>query len=107
MSGTEPRWDAASASVLMQYLRRASPQFVEAELDKLGLLHAADEAAATIFDDIATPVRRRARASVWMVALAMCAMLGILAETLHVGAINVLPEDGGKFMQLAGPTSEW
>jgi hypothetical protein len=107
MSGTEPRWDAASASVLMEYLRRASPQFVEAELDKLGLLHAADEAAASIFKHVAPPVSRHARASVWMVALAMCAMVVVLAETLHVGAINVLPEDGGTFMQLAGPTSEW
>jgi hypothetical protein len=107
MSEKEPRWDAASASVLMEYLRRASPQFVEAELDQLGLLQAADEAAAAIFEDIATPVSRHARASVWMVALAMCAMLFVLAETLHVGAINVLPDDDGQFMQLAGPTSEW
>jgi hypothetical protein len=134
MSGRAPHWDcnAASASVLMEYLKRASPQFVAAELDELGLLNAADEAAALVFDDVAArrasdrvyehvlrthkiacrddvPAHagRHARASVWVVALAMCAMLGVLAETLHVGAINVLPEDGGKFMQLAGPTSEW
>lgn len=107
MSGKEPRWDAASSSVLMEYVKRASPQFVEMELDRLGLLSAADEAAASIFERLARRAPDRARASVWMVALAMCAMLGVLAETLHVGAINVLPEDGGKFMQLAGPTSEW
>ena len=47
-----------------------------------------------------------ARASLWMVALAMCAMIVVLAETLHVGAINVLPQDDGTFMQLAGPTPE-
>jgi hypothetical protein len=108
MSGRAPHWDAASSSVLMEYVKRASPQFVEMELDRLGLLNSADEAAASIFERVAgrrTP--DRARASVWMVALAMCAMLGVLAETLHGGAINVLPEDGGKFMQLAGPTSEW
>lgn len=107
MSGKEPQWDAASASVLMEYVRRASPQFIEAELDRLGLLDAADEAASTIHGNIVAPVSRHARASVWMVALAMCAMLGVLAETLHVGALNVLPEDDGTFMQLAGPTSEW
>ena len=107
MSGREPRWDAASSDALMEYVRRASPQFVEAELDRLGLLEAADEAAARIRGNIVAPVGRRAHASVWMVALAMCAMLGVLAETLHVGAINVLPEDDGTFMQLAGPTSEW
>ena len=107
MSGRAPDWDAGSANVLMEYLKRASPQFIEAELDELDLLDAADEAAASILENMTMPASRHARASVWMVALAMCAMLGILAETLHVGAINVLPEDGGKFMQLAGPTSEW
>ena len=50
---------------------------------------------------------RRASANVWMVALAMCAMIVVLAETLHVGAMNVLPDDDGQFMQLAGPTPEW
>ena len=110
MPGKAPHWDsdAASASVLMEYLKRASPQFVAAELDELGLLNAADEAAASIFDDVAA--RRtsgHARASLWMVALAMCAMIVVLAETLHVGAINVLPQDDGTFMQLAGPTPEW
>jgi hypothetical protein len=107
MSGSEPRWDAASASALMDYVRRASPRYVEAELDKLGLLQAADAAAATIFDDVAPPAHRQVHASIWMVALAMCAMLVVLGETLHAGAINVLPDDEGTFMQLAGPTSEW
>ena len=55
MSGEPPRWspDAASASVLMEYLKRASPQFVATELDKLGLLDAADEAAAAILARVA------------------------------------------------------
>jgi hypothetical protein len=44
---------------------------------------------------------------VWMVALAMCAMIVVLAETLHAGSMNVLPDDDGPFMQLAGPTPEW
>ena len=35
-----------SATVLMEYLKRASPEFVAAELDELGLLDAADEVAA-------------------------------------------------------------
>jgi hypothetical protein len=99
----------------MEYLGRASPEFVAAELDKLGLLHAADDAAAAILgrvaalraSDVALPLPTHTRTSLWMVALAMCAMLVVLAETLHVGAINVLPEDDGTFMQLAGPTPEW
>jgi hypothetical protein len=107
MSGNEPHWDAASSSVLMEYVRRASPQFVEAELERLGLLEAADEAAARIRGNIVVAVSRHTHASVWMAALATCAMLGVLAETLQVSAINVLPEDDGTFMQLAGPTSEW
>lgn len=134
MSARAPHWDcdAASASVLMEYLKRASPEFVAAELDRLGLLNAADEVAASIREDLAArrasdrvyehvlrthkiacrddvpaPGSAQARAGVWMVALAMCAMLVVLAETLHVDAINVLPEDGGRFMQLAGPTPEW
>ena len=41
MSGESPRWnsDAASAGVLMEYLKRASPQYVAAELEELGLLN--------------------------------------------------------------------
>ena len=116
MSAESPRWnsDAASGTVLMEYLERASPQFVAAELHKLGLLNAADEAAEAILDQIALraadvplPLPRHARTSLWMVALAMCAMIVVLAETLHVGAMTVLPEDDGTFMQLAGPTPEW
>ncbi|HKR35283.1 MAG TPA: hypothetical protein VJT10_10610 [Steroidobacteraceae bacterium] len=117
MSAESPRWnsDAASGTVLMEYLGRASPQFVAAELDKLGLLNAADEAAAALLDrvaalraaDVPLSLPRHTRTSLWMVALAMCAMIVVLAETLHVGAMNVLPEDDGTFMQLAGPTPEW
>ena len=117
MSAESPRWnsDAASGTVLMEYIERASPQFVAAELHKLGLLNAADEAAEAILDQVAAlraaevprPLPRHARTSLWMVALAMCAMIVVLAETLHVGAIDVLPDDDGKFMQLAGPTPEW
>jgi len=106
MSAVSPRWnpDAASAGVLMEYLKRASPQYVAAELEDLGLLQAADQAAAAAFEAIAP---RRASANVWMVALAMCAMIFVLAETLHAGSMNLLPDDDGPFMQLAGPTSEW
>ena len=106
MSGESPRWnsDAASAGVLMEYLKRASPQYVAAELEELGLLKFADQAAAAALEAVAP---RRASANVWMVALAMCAMIFVLAESLHAGAMNVLPDDGGQFMQLAGPTSEW
>ena len=106
MYGESPRWnsDAASAGVLMEYLKRASPQYVAAELEELGLLRSADQAAAAVLEGIAP---RRASANVWMVALAMCAMIVVLAETLHVSAMNVLPDDDGPFMQLAGPTPEW
>ena len=106
MSAVSPRWnpDAASAGVLMEYLKRASPQYVAAELEDLGLLQAADQAAAAAFEAIAP---RRASANVWMVALAMCAMIFVLAETLHASSMNLLPDDDGPFMQLAGPTSEW
>jgi hypothetical protein len=106
MSAESPRWnpDAASAGVLMEYLKRASPQYVAAELEELGLLQCADRAAASAFEAVAP---RRAPASVWMVALAMCATIVVLAETLHVGAMNVLPDEHGAFMQLAGPTPEW
>ena len=106
MYGESPRWksDSASAGVLMEYLKRASPQYVAAELEELGLLRSADQAAAAVLEGIAP---RRASANVWMVALAMCAMIIVLAETLHVSAMNVLPDDDGPFMQLAGPTPEW
>jgi hypothetical protein len=106
MSGESPRWnaDTGSAGVLMEYLKRASPQYVAAELEELGLLESADEAAAAAFEAVAP---RRASANVWMVALAMCAMIVVLAETLHAGSMNVLPDDDGPFMQLAGPTPEW
>ncbi len=112
MSGEPPSWraDAASGAVLMDYLKRVSPEFVAAELEKLGLLDAADDAAATMHGRV-TRLRgspRRARASLWMVALAMCAMIVVIVETRHFAAINLAPDDGsGRFMQLAGPTPEW
>ena len=100
-----------SATVLMEYLKRASPEFVAAELDELGLLDAADEVAAAKLERVAAlraPVPRHTRASLWMIALAMCAMIVVIAETRHFGVINVLPQDdGGQFRQLAGPTPEW
>jgi hypothetical protein len=103
-----PCWNAdrASAAVLEEYLKRASPELVAAELDKLGLLHAADTIAAAKFSRM--PVPRHARTRLWMVALAMCAMIVVIAGTRHLGAMNMLPEhDGSHFMQLAGPTPEW
>jgi hypothetical protein len=109
MSREPPCWnpDAVPATVLMDYVKRVSPEFVAAELDQLGLLDAADEAAARIHAGLAT-VPRRMRANLWMVALAMCAMIVVLAETLHLGAMTVVPEDNSsQFMQLAGPTPEW
>ena len=108
-----PSWkpDAESATVLMEYVKRASPQFVAAELDKLGLLEAADQAAAAKLARVATlrtTTPRQARASLWMLALAMCAMFIVVAETRHFSSINLLPQDSGsQFRQLAGPTPEW
>jgi hypothetical protein len=100
--------DAESATVLMEYIKRASPQFVAAELDKLSLLDAADEIAAATLGKLArrgSPVRRKLVA---MVALAMCATIIVIAETRYFGAMNALPDDGrSRFMQLAGPTPEW
>jgi hypothetical protein len=87
----------------MEYLRRASPEFVAAELDELGLLDAADELAAAKFAGVTT--RRASRASLWMVALAMCAIVAVCIETRHLGALGV--DDASQFMQLAGPTAEW
>lgn len=113
MSGKTPCWssDPASATVLVDYLKRVSPEFVAAELDELGLLDAADEIAAAKLARVAAlhaTVPRHTRASLWMLALAMCAMIVVIAETRHFGAINVLPEDGeSQFRQLAGPTPEW
>ena len=113
MAGKPPSWgsDPMSATVLMEYLKRVSPEFVAAELDELGLLQAADELAAAKFARVAAlraTAPRHTRASLWMIALAMCAMIAVIAETRHFGAINVLPEnDGSQFMQLAGPTPEW
>lgn len=112
MSARPPCWnsDPMSATVLMEYLKRVSPEFVAAELDELGLLEAADEAAAAKLARVAAlraPVPRHTRASLWMLALAMCAMIVVIAETRHF-AINVLPEDeASQFRQLAGPTPEW
>lgn len=115
MSAEPPSWspDAASATVLMEHLKRASPQFVATELDKLGLLDAADQAAATVFAklDMQGPRHKEARLPrklAAMLALAMCAMIVVIAQTRHLGVMNVLPEnDGSHFMQLAGPTPEW
>lgn len=96
-----------SATVLMEYLQRVSPQFVAAELDQLGLLDAADQAAAAVLMKLEAP-RRLPRKFVAMLALAMCAMIVVVAHTRHLGLMNVLPEnDGSHFMQLAGPTPEW
>ena len=104
-----PSWspDAVAGTVLMEYLQRVSPQFVAAELDQLGLLEAADRAAATVLMKLEAP-RRLPRKFAAMLALAMCAMIVVLAHTRHLGLMNVLPEnDGSHFMQLAGPTPEW
>jgi hypothetical protein len=87
----------------MEYLKRASPEFVAAELDKLGLLDAADRIAATKLGTAATP--HASSASLWMVALAMCAVVAVFVETRHFGTLSV--DDGSQFMQLAGPTAEW
>jgi len=104
-----PSWspDAVSGTVLMEYLQRVSPQFVAAELDKIGLLDAADQAAAAILVKLEAP-RRLPRKFAAALALAMCAMIVVIAHTRHLGLMNVLPEnDGSHFMQLAGPTPEW
>ena len=57
MSAEPPSWspDPASGTVLAEYLQHASPQFVAAELDKLGLLDAADEAAEAMHGRVAAP----------------------------------------------------
>lgn len=115
MSAQPPNWspDAASATVLMEHLKRVSPQFVAVELDQLGLLDAADQAAATVLARLdAQGLRNRKavlpRKLAAMLALAMCAMIVVIAQTRHLGVMNVLPEnDGSHFMQLAGPTPEW
>ena len=118
MSREPPNWnpDAASATALMEYLQRVSPQFVAAELDKLGLLRAADEAADAVLEQIALQASQRQK---WMtaslrapklaamVALAMCAMIAIIGQTRYGGAIHLLEDDSSQFMQLAGPTPEW
>jgi hypothetical protein len=100
-----PRWspDAPSATALMDYLQRVSPQFIAVELDKLGLLNAADEAAAATFARVTHGELQVRQRFVAMVALAMCAMVLVIAQT----RIHVLQDDGSQFMQLAGPTPEW
>jgi hypothetical protein len=113
MSREPPSWnpDAVSGTVLMEYLQHVSPQFVAAELDKLGLLDAADQAAATVVARLEARRPRREhlpRKLAAVLALAMCAMFVVIAQTRHLGLMNVLPEnDGSHFMQLAGPTPEW
>jgi hypothetical protein len=114
MSAEPPSWspDAASANVLMEHLKRVSPQFVAAELDKLGLLDAADDAAESVLAKLSAqrlrPRETLPRKLAAMLALAMCAMIVVIAQTRHLGAMSVLPEnDGSHFMQLAGPTPEW
>jgi hypothetical protein len=105
MTKEPPDWnpDTASATVLMDYLRRVSPQFVAAELDKLGLLNAADEAAAATFARVTRGESRVRQRFAAMVALAMCAMVLVIAQT----RIHLMQDDGSQFMQLAGPTPEW
>jgi hypothetical protein len=100
-----PRWspDAPSATVLTDYMQRVSPQFVATELDKLGLLNAADEAAAATFARVTRGELHVRQRFVAMVALAMCAMVLVIAQT----RIHLLQDDGSQFMQLAGPTPEW
>jgi hypothetical protein len=113
-----PCWnpDATSATVLMEYLQRASPQYVAAELDKLGLLRAADEAVDAVLEEIAVEARERHKLQTAslrapklaaMVALAMCAMIVIIAQTRYGSALHLIEDDGSQFMQLAGPTPEW
>lgn len=113
-----PCWspDAKSATVLMEYLQRVSPQFIATELDKLGLLRAADEAADAVLEQVALEAQEqrkwmsaslRAPKLAAMVALAMCAMIVIVAQTRYVSAIHLLEDDSSQFMQLAGPTPEW
>jgi hypothetical protein len=110
MSRQPPCWssDATSATVLMEFLSRASPEFVAVELEKLGLLEAADRAAARALEEVRLTALLRTHRITWrmaMVTLATCAMIVAIAETWHLGAM--LPDDSSRFMQLAGPTPEW
>jgi hypothetical protein len=118
MSREPPCWnpDATSATVLMEYLQRVSPQYVAAELEKLGLLRAADEAADAVLEQVALEAHERhklltaslrAPKLAAMLALAMCAMIVIIAQTRYGGALHLLEDDSSQFMQLAGPTPEW
>ena len=113
-----PCWsaDPTAGTVLMDYLKRVSPQFVATELDKLGLLEAADRAAAVKLEELAAlrtservyeHVVRTRKMSLWMVALAMCAIVAVMMETRHLGAVVQPLDDDSQFMQLAGPTPEW
>jgi hypothetical protein len=91
------------ATILMECLQRVSPQFVAAELDKLGLLDAADQATDAVLAKLRPAAARRPRKLVAMVALAMCATILVAVRTT-----DLLPQaDGSRFMQLAGPTPEW
>ena len=115
MTREPPAWNAdrESATVLMEYVKRASPQFVAAELDRLDLLDAADRAAASILGRL--DVRRKrhvdsllSRKFAAVVALTMGVAILAIAQIRHPGAMSVLPEDDAThFMQLAGPTPEW
>lgn len=118
VSGESPCWsaDPTSGTVLMDYLKRVSPRFVAAELDKLGLLESADRAAALKLEELAAlrtservyeHVVRTHKMSLWMVALAMCAIMAVIVETRHLGAVVQPLDDDSQFMQLAGPTPEW
>jgi hypothetical protein len=110
-----PAWNAdrESADVLMEYVKRASPQFVAAELARLDLLDAADRAAASILGRLDVRRERRvesplSRKLAAVVALAMCVTILAIAQIRHPTALSVLPEDDAtRFMQLAGPTPEW
>ena len=118
VSGESPHWsaDPTAGTVLMDYFKRVSPQFVATELDKLGLLEAADRVAAVKLRELAAlrmsdrvyeHVVRTRKMSLWMVALAMCAIIAVIVETQHLGAMAQPLDDDSQFMQLAGPTPEW
>jgi hypothetical protein len=109
MSREPPCWspDVLSGAVLMEYLKRVSPQFVAAELNQLGLLNAADEVAAATLAKVARRASLARQKLVAAIAVAMCAAIVVIAQTRNFGAVNLLEEDGSPFMQLAGPTPEW
>ena len=80
--------DPASGTVLAEYLQHASPQFVAAELDKLGLLDAADSCGGDARARSGAACRAEAHACEPLDGgiLAMCAMIVVVAETRHFGS---------------------